>query len=105
MKISIFYREIKLGELKKTENNYVYKALPENVEKAHKKGYSTFLYMCDNSFISEELPFSLLDFIPDEKQVDLIIAADIKESDSDFEKLYKIASLDAVKPDFHMEIE
>lgn len=101
--ISIYFREIKLGELNQVNDNYVYKCNKENVKKAHQKGYSTFLYKCDDSFISTELPYSLQNFIPDKKQVQIIQLAKIEESDSDFEKLYKVAHLDFAKPDFYIK--
>ena len=101
--IGIYFREIKLGELTQINTNYVYKANSKNVEKAHNKGYSTFLYNCDNSFIDEHLPISLQNFIPSKEQTELEYLANIKEDDSDFEKLYKIAKLNFDTPDFYIK--
>ena len=101
--IGIFFREIKLGELTQVNNNYIYKANIKNIEKAHKKGYSTYLYKCDESFISEDLPYSLQNFIPTEEQTETLTIAKITPNDSDFEKLYKIAKLDFEKRDFYIQ--
>ncbi len=103
MKINVYYKEIKLGELSHVTNNYIYKANKQNIEKAHKKGYITFLYKCDDSFISEELPFSLQNLIPTEKQQDILLLADINKNDSDFEKLYKLSKLDLETTDFYVK--
>ena len=103
--IRIFYKEIELGQLQQVEKNYIYKANPQKVELAHKKGYPTYLYKCDESFLSSELPYSITDFIPDPKQYAICIAANIENNDSDFEKLYKVASLKDVKNrEFHLEV-
>ncbi len=102
--ISVYYKEIKLGELTTVNKNYVYKAIEKNVKLAHEKGYFTFLFNCDENFISEELPYSLQNFIPTEKHKDIIEEANILKTDSDFEKLYKIASLPYSKEDFHISI-
>lgn len=103
--ISVYFKEIKLGELTKVENNYIYKVNAKNVSLAHQKGYSTFLYKCDESFISEKLPYSLQNYIPSSEHTQIIKEANILESDSDFEKLYKIALLPYEKEDFHISID
>lgn len=102
--IGVYYKDIKLGELSQVNSKYIYKANKNNINKAHKLGYLTFLYKCDDNFISEELPYSLQNFIPTEKQIELIETANILDNDNDFEKLYKIAKLNFEKPDFHIEI-
>lgn len=101
--IGVYFREIKLGELSKVNDNYVYKSNEENVKQAHEKGYSSYLYKCDDSFISTELPYSLQNFVPDEKQTQIVTLAKITKNDSDFDKLYKVAKLNLVVPDFHIK--
>lgn len=101
--ISVYYNEIKLGELTQENKNYIYKANIKNIMLAHKKGYCTYLYNCDEDFTTEELPYSLQNFIPNEKQTQIIQEANILNSDSDFEKLYKIAKLPFEKEAFNIQ--
>ena len=103
--LSIYINEIKLGEMTFDGSNYVFKANEKNVEKANKKGYTPFLYGCEQSWTSQELPLALQDFIPSEEQLDLLMLAEISPEDTDFEKLCKMAAAKIAKPNFHIEIE
>ena len=105
-KISVYYKEIKLGELTFDDEYFIYSANKENVEHAHKLNYPTFLYNCDNDFKSKSLPYSFDDFIVKNKNIHLYPQAKIFPSDTLFERLYKFAKLDnGTKPDFHLQID
>ena len=91
-KIFVKYKEITLGELTYNEVCFCYKAYEEEVSKANKLGYPISLYNVDKSFVDNKLPFSLDDFIPEEN-TKLYNLAKIIKTDNDFEKLYKVASL------------
>ena len=103
--LSIYINEIKLGEMAFDGKNYIFKANDKNVEKANQKGYTPFLYGCEKSWVSEVLPLSLQDFIPSDEQIDLLMIAEIAPTDTDFEKLCKMAAAKISKPNFHIEIE
>lgn len=100
--IGVYYKEIKLGELT-WDNNYVYNAFLKNIVIAHKKGYPTYLYSCDESFISDELPYSLQNYVPNKSHIQIIQEAGILETDNDFEKLYKIAKLPYERESFYVK--
>lgn len=101
--LKVCFKEIELGQISFNGEIYTYVANEKNVKKAHEKGYQTFLFGFDESFETNEFPASLSDLIPDKEQIDIFDAAGINETDAEFEKLCKIASLDLQMPDFHIE--
>ena len=89
-KILVKYRNFTFGELSFENNKFCYKANEDVVREALLDGCPVFLYYVDKSFESEKLPSSLMDFVP-AKDSELYVMADIKEDDSLFEVLYKVA--------------
>lgn len=103
--ISVYYKEIKLGELAFDGSAYIYRAGTNNVAKAHKKGYSTFAYGFDEDFKMSYLPAALKDMLPESLEDFVVEVAGITPDDSEFEMLCKIASCGAKKEDFHVELK
>ena len=91
-KIFVKYKEITLGELTYNKVCFCYKVYEEEIAKAKKLGYPISLYKVDKSFVDNKLPFSIDDFIPKEN-AQLYKLSGIAIADNDFEKLYKVASL------------
>ena len=105
-RISVFFKETKLGELSMVNDNYVYVCLPENIKKANQNGYLKTLYGCDKNFISKELPFSLKNFVVNNEQIKNWPEAKIEKEDSDFERLIKLAKLqDTAHDEFYILVE
>lgn len=102
--IKVCYKDVVLGKLTFQEGAYCYEASKMGVEKAYKKGYTTFVYDCDQSFVSDSLPASLQDLLSEEIVSNIATLTDILETDTEFDVLYKFAELDVGKPDFHVEI-
>ena len=103
--ISVYYKEIKLGELAFDGSAYIYRAGANNVQKAHKKGYSTFVYGFDEDFKMSYLPAPLKDMLPESPNDFVVEVAGINPDDSEFEMLCKIAGANAKKDDFHVELK
>ena len=70
--LGVYYRDIKLGVLTFEKGVYIYKAIPNNVARAHQKGYVTRVYGCDEDFVSKDLPMAIEEFIPPEEIVEPI---------------------------------
>lgn len=102
--IKVCYKDIVLGKLTFQEGVYCYEASKIGVDKAYKKGYTTFVYDCDQSFVSDTLPASLQDLVSEEIVSNIATLTEILETDTEFDVLYKFAALDVGKPDFHVEI-
>lgn len=103
-KLSVYFKNIKLGELYFKNENFIYVANKCNVKKALNKGYPLFLYHCENDFVSDILPPAFEDILPKEEQIDLILLAGITESDNKFERLYKIAKLDLAYDGLYLKV-
>ncbi len=103
--LGVYFREIKLGELSFENGRYVYRAIPANVKKAHEKQYVTSIYGCDEDFVSNELPFAIAEFIPPAEIVDLNVMAGIMPTDTPYQKLCKMASLDLAYENFYLKYE
>ena len=103
--LGVYYKDIKLGNLTFEGGYYIYKSIPNNVEKAHQRGYVTSVYGCDEDFVSKELPMAIEDFIPPEEIVDLNFMANIQATDTPFQKLCKMGMLDLAYDDFYLKTE
>lgn len=103
--LGVYYRDIKLGTLTFENGNYIYKAIPTNVVRAHQKGYVTRVYGCDADFVSKELPAAIEEFIPPEEIVDLNLMANIQPTDTPFQKLCKMGMLDLAYENFYLKTE
>ena len=105
-RISVYFKDIKLGELSMINDEYIYLAIKENIDKATKKGYSKTLYGCDKNFVSKTLPFSLKNFVVENDQIKNWSEANINTKDSNFERLLKVAKLnDIAHDDFYITVE
>ncbi len=105
MKLGVFFKEIKLGELFVENNKYVYLANSEGVKKANRKGYVTSFYGFDKSFESDEFPAILDNYFPSESNIDLYELAGVKTTDTKFVALWKLSCLDLAQPDLHFKAE
>lgn len=103
--LGVYYRDIKLGILTFENGNYIYRAIPTNVVRAHQKGYVTRVYGCDADFVSKELPTAIEEFIPPEEIVDLNLMANIQPTDTPFQKLCKMGMLDLAYENFYLKTE
>ena len=90
--IFVKFKEFVLGELTFVNGCFCYNIYDNNVKQALDEGYPIYLYDVDKNFISEKLPESLLDFIPN-KNTFIYTQAGITEGDSQFEMLAKVANL------------
>ena len=105
-RISVYFKDTKLGELSMINDKYVYVSIQKNIDKATQNGYLKTLYGCDKNFISKELPFSLKNFVVENDQIKNWGEANIKTKDSDFERLLKVAKLkDIAHDDFYIKVE
>ncbi len=102
--IRVYFKDVELGKLTFQNGNYCFQVSRSGVEKANKKGYPTFLYDCNESFVSDVLPESIKDLLSEEVLTSLEDLLEIVETDTEFDVLYKLAELDISKPDFHVEI-
>jgi len=105
-RISVYFKDIKLGELSIVDDNYVYVCIPENIEKATQNGFLKTLFGCDKNFISKDLPLSLKNFVVNNDNIKFWSETDITKDDSDFDRLYKIAKLNNLsKDDFYISLD
>ena len=104
--ISVYYKDLKVGELTFDGENYIYNVNETNVKFARERGYFLSLYKCNKSFVSKELPQPFKDFVLDNKTVLTFPETKIRPFDDDFTRLYKFALLKNVdKSDFHFEVD
>ena len=105
-RISVYFKDIKLGELSMINGEYVYISIQKNIDKATQNGYLKTLYGCDKNFISKELPFSLKNFVVKNDNIKNWDNAKISKDDSDFDRLLKIARLkNTTHDDFYINLE
>ena len=105
-RISVYFKDKKLGELSIIDNKYVYVCLPQNIENAYQDGYLPVLYGCDKNFISKELHFSLKNLVVDNDHIKNWEETNIKKEDNDFDRLLKIAKLkNTAHDDFFITVD
>ena len=106
MKINVFYKDIKIGELTKIQNFYEYKANIKNIKRAENLGFFALIYGLNKSFKTNEIPLSIISILPENKNSDLYKLAMVDfEKDNEFTILYKMSKLKIEKPSFHIEAE
>lgn len=106
MKINVFYKDIKIGELIKIQNFYEYKANIKNIKRAENLGFFALIYGLNKSFKTNEIPLSIISILPENKNSDLYKLAMVDfEKDGEFTILYKMSKLKIEKPSFHIEAE
>ncbi len=91
--IYVKYKDVTIGELVCENNVYMYRIDKQGLTLSQQKGYPIMLYFLDKDFIDARLPNSLKTFLPD-KNTQMWLDANVLDTDSDFEKLYKVASQD-----------
>lgn len=89
----VYFKDVAIGELTFSENNYIYKTYPQGISEAQQKAYPLFLYDVDNDFISPTLPSSISAWLPTDTDSNLYVEAGIVETDTEFEKLVKVSKL------------
>ena len=104
MKLKVFFKEIKIGELWFNNGLICYETDKNNLKKAYNKKYPLFLYDCESDFCLEHLPIGFLKLLPGEGDDDIVLMAEINENDSEFERLLKVAKLDLAHDDFYVKI-
>lgn len=103
-KLYVKYKEITLGELSFDNGLYSYYAYADNVSVALNKGYPIFLYFVEKDFVSDHLPRCLNDFIPKDNS-QMFYEANLKQTDTNFEKLLKVASLPLYDGGLYISLE
>ena len=101
--IYVKYKDVTIGELVCQNNVYMYRADQQGLTLANDKGYPIMLYFLDRDFIDARLPKSLKTFLPDHN-TQMWIDANIQETDSNFEKLYKVASQNLCDQELYIDI-
>ena len=102
-KIYVKYKELTIGELVCQNNVYMYTTYPEGLNQAQKQGYPIMLYFLDKDFIDARLPKSLKTFLPD-PNTQMWFDCKITAQDTDFNKLYKVASQDLCDQELYISI-
>ena len=106
-KIYLRFKEFELGFLMQEDNKYVWIPDSRTIDLCFQKydGVRDMFFL--NSIEKEvykQIPHHFEDFFMAIGRVDLIEMAKIKSTDSDFEKLYKVASLKYFNQDFYITI-
>ncbi len=95
MKIALYIKELTLGYLE-YNNNYYFTADESNIQVAFKKYPIDMMLFSLNKAQTKEykyVPQNFLQYLEATAREDLRLKADIKDEDSEFVKLYKLAGL------------
>lgn len=104
--IYLYSQEINLGFLTQENDVYVWVPDTKNIALFENLNPATedLLFMeRKEPVVYEKMPFHYAEFLPACSREDLVQKAGIKASDSDFEKLYKLAKLDFSNQDFYIK--
>lgn len=101
--VLVMYKEMPIGELNFLNGKYVYTAYKQYVAEAFEKGYPIYLYNMHESFESETLPECLAAYLPKSKED--YPECEFFETDTDYEKLLKIAQTPLSDKDIHFGIK
>jgi len=105
MKIYVDFNQIPLGYLAQINNAYAFVAFEEGFNKAKLENVfvlKMFPLNTKGEKIFLSLPTFFEQFLPSKERTDLIKKAQIKDCDSKFEKLYKIAGLKNMAINFQL---
>ena len=102
-KLNLFIFDFNLGQLLYESGEYIFDPNKENIKKAHKQYPIQMIPIINNLLYSKEynfLPYPFDEFLGYTNRLDIKENAGILDSDSDFEKLYKLAGIDMITPIF-----
>lgn len=95
MNVKLYYKEYCLGELSYIDNKYIWTPDANNIKSAisnYPAGMEMFFLPTQKTAFNN-IPYHYKDFIYQSDRPDLVLKAQIKNTDTDFEKLYKLAKL------------
>ncbi len=105
MKIALCYNDLILGYLAEEEGRYAFYADSKAFKQAKKDSVLIFPISINEAGVEfyDNIPYPFSSFISATEREDLVKQAKIKPTDTLFEKLYKLAGLDAEHSLFYMK--
>ena len=106
-KVLLHFKDFELGFLTEKDNNYVWVPNSQNIALCFERydGARDLFYLeKNNPQAYKQIPYHFYEFLVASSRGDFVRKLDIKESDSDFEKLYKMASLSYFNQDFYISL-
>ena len=101
MKVHLLYREFNLGSLEASPNGFVWTPNLSNITEASKKYIGMDMFLLEKEpTLYKIIPWHYKDFLINADRPDLKQKANIQNSDSDFEKLYKLSKLNFFSSEF-----
>lgn len=107
-KISLNIEDIELGYLLKRDGKYLFCANGDEVNIAYKRFPLDMLLFKLNSKgmqVYESIPYPFSAFLPGSFREDLMTKAGIKNDDSDYDRLYKLATLRMIRENFEIHTD
>ena len=104
-KVYLHFKDYVLGFLVQENNSYVWFPDTNNIKSCFYKyngAVDLFLLEIDKQKIYNIVPQHFSDYLVTSERTDIVKNAKIESSDSDFEKLYKMASLKYFGNDFYI---
>lgn len=97
MKIALCYNDLVLGYLADEDGKYAFYADSKAFKQAKKDSVLIFPISINEAGVEfyDTIPYPFSNFVPSTNREDLVELAHIKPTDTVFEKLYKLAGLDA----------
>ena len=105
MKIFIEFNKTSLGFLTKTEEGFDFVAFANEIEKLETENSIVFKMFNLNKKGTKSyshIPSFFRKFLPSKERMDLMKKANIKETDSEFDKLFKLAGLNSMAINFKL---
>lgn len=106
--VFLYFKKIKLGSLSESNGEYLWTPFFNGINE-YEKTYpfdSDFLFLNKTTTqLFKKIPRHFNEFVFASERTDLHEHAKIEDSDSDFIKLYKMASLDFYEDDFYIKLK
>lgn len=106
-KVYLNFKEFELGFLFQKDDSYVWIPNADEIKRCFSKydgAFDLFMLNFSEATSHKEIPYHFCEFIENAERQDIKKSAKIKEKDSDFEKLLKVASLKFANQDFYISV-
>lgn len=105
-KVYLYFREFELGFLCQENGKYIWSPNPSEIKKfSEKYFFGDFLFLDREKPVTyDKIPHHFIEYVQSSSREDLKKSAKIEKGDSDFEKLYKMATLDYYNQDFVVKV-
>ena len=106
-KVYLYFQKYELGSLSEKDSQYLWTQNPDIIKEYNEKVFFAFLYKLNENepTLYDYMPRHFREFVDASKREDLKQNAKIEEGDSDFEKLYKMATLSYLENDYYIKLK